>query len=267
MGYINKDTITGGQMISASFLNPGKKTFRVSDITITGYQEDAGFYENGNFDCAFNLLDNGGRTIAGKNLSFSYTDVWDWEVYAFLGGKWSNYGTEIVPGSDDDYELDAGQAVWIQIPANDGEHVFTFGSAGEVIQAEVPYPMITGGNGIANPMAVDVWVSDLIVSGYEEDAGFYENGNFDCAFNLLDNGGRTISGKDLSFSYTDVWDWEAYAFLGGKWSNYGVEIVPHGEGDFKLSPGQGVWLQCPANDGEHTFVLTFPQVVGEQAVK
>lgn len=267
MGYINKESITGGQLISASFLNPGKKTFRVSDIKVDGYQEDGGFYESGDFNCDFYILDNGGRTIMGKDLYFSYSDTWDWDQYAFLGGRWSNYGVEIVPGSADDYELKAGQAVWLQMPANDGQHVFTFGSAGEVIQAEIPFPMITGGNGISNPMATDVWVSDLTISGYDTDAGFYESGDFNCDFYILDNGGRTIMGENIYFSYTDVWDWDQYAFLGGKWSNYGKEIVPQGDGDFKLAPGQGVWLQCPANDGEHTFVLTFPQVVGEQASK
>lgn len=253
--------------MNAAFLNPGKKTFNVSDITITGYQEDAGFYESSDFNCAFNILDSAGRTVMGKDLYFSYVDVWDWDSYAFLGGKWSNFGAEIVPGGDNDYPLEAGQSVWLQLPGNDGSHVFQFGSAGEVIQAEVPFPLVTGGNGVGNPMAVPVWVSDLAISGYEEDAGFYESSDFNCAFNILDSAGRTVMGKNIYFSYVDIWDWDSYAFLGGTWSNYGAEITPHGENDFQLPPGCGIWLQAPGNDGSHTFVLTFPQVVGEQAVK
>lgn len=264
---MNSETITGGQLVNAAFLKPGAKKFAVSGITINGYQEDTGFYENTDFSCSFNLLDNAGRTLTGKDNVFSYDDIFDWDSNSFLGGSWSNNGTQIVPGDENDFELEAGQAVWIQIPANDGEHVFTFGTAGEVIQAEVPFPLVTGGNGVGNPMAVGVWVSDLVISGYQEDAGFYENTDFSCSFNLLDNAGRTLTGKDNVFTYDDTFDWDSDSFLGGVWSNNGSAITPHDEGDIQLNPGQGVWLQCPANDGEHTFVLTFPQVVGEQAVK
>ena len=267
VGYINTDGVTGGQLVNAAFLNPGKKTFNVSDIAITGYQEDAGFYESGDFTCNFYVLDSAGRTIAGKDKFFLYSDTWDWDSYAFLGGKWYNNGTvEIIPGGENDFALDAGLSVWLQLPENDGSHTFQFGSAGEVIQAEIPFPLVTGGNGVGNPMAVPVWVSDLTVTGYEEDAGFYESGDFNCNFYILDSAGRTIAGKNKFFLYSDTWDWDQYAFLGGKWFNNGtMDITPKSENDFQLPPGCGVWLQVPENDGEHTFVLTFPQVVGEQA--
>ena len=262
MGYLNKDTITGGQMISASFLNPGKQTFRVSDIKISGYEE-ASMYSD--FSLQFNILDDGGRTMSGRNIEFNYNDIWDWganeNMGAFTGGKWSNYGVEIVPGSEDDYELMAGQAVWIQIPLEDVK----FGSAGEVIQAEIPFPMVAGGNGIGNPMATGVWVSDLTITGYEEESMYSD---FSLQFNILDDGGRTLPGTNIEFTYNDVWDWSANenmgAFAGGTWSNYGVEITEHHNADdYMLAPGEGIWIQAPMEN----LILTFPQVVGEQAVK
>lgn len=261
VGYINTTGRDGGQMVSASFMRPGASKYRVSDIQISGYEE--AFYEN-DFSVGFNILDNGGRTLMGKDLYFSYNDGFDFDNYSgFLGGKWYNNSVEIVPGGENDFELENGQAVWLQMPAG-SEGVVKFGTAGEVIQAEVPIPLIDGGNGIGNPMAVGVWVSDLIVSGYEE--AFYEN-DFSIGFNILDNGGRTLMGKDIYFSYNDGFDFDNYSgFLGGKWYNNGVEIVPHGEGDFQLMPGVGVWLQAPAGSTGNV-VFTFPQVVGEQAVK
>lgn len=248
-------------MVSASFMRPGASKYRVSDINISGYEE--AFYES-DFSVSFNILDNGGRTLKGKDLYFFYEDGFDWDGYTgFLGGKWYNNGTEIIPGSDNDFELENGQAVWLQMPAG-SEGVVKFGTAGEVIQAEVPFPLIDGGNGIGNPMATDVWVSDLIVSGYEE--AFYES-DFSVSFNILDNGGRTLKGKDIYFFYEDGFDWDGYSgFLGGKWYNNGAGIVPHGENDFKLASGAGVWLQAPAGSTGNV-VFTFPQVVGEQAVK
>ena len=265
VGYINTTGRDGGQMVSASFMRPGASKYRVSDIQISGYEE--AFYEN-DFSVGFNILDNGGRTLMGKDLYFSYADSFDFDTYSgFLGGKWYNNGTvEIIPGGENDFALDAGLSVWLQLPENDGSHTFQFGSAGEVIQAEIPFPLVTGGNGVGNPMAVPVWVSDLTVTGYEEDAGFYESGDFNCNFYILDSAGRTIAGKNKFFLYSDTWDWDQYAFLGGKWFNNGtMDITPKSENDFQLPPGCGVWLQVPENDGEHTFVLTFPQVVGEQA--
>ena len=259
MGYINKEGINGGQLVCAAFMHPGKAKFNVSDIKIVGYEES---FAEDDFNCTFNILDNGGRTIAGKDIQFSYSDPWDWEAYEFMGGKWYNYGNEITPGGDNDFELENGQAVWLQLPAGSAGSVL-FGTAGEVIQAEVPFPLINGGNGIGNPMAVGVWVSDLILSGYED---VFAEDDFNCTFNILDNGGRTLAGKNIQFSYSDSWDWDAYGFLGGKWYNYGSDITPHAENDYQLQPGEGIWLQAPAGSAGNV-VLTFPQVVGEQAVK
>ena len=248
-------------MVSASFLRPGAEHFRVSDIKISGYDE--AFYE-ADFSCFFNILDEGGRTIDATDLYFSYRDSWDWDNYSgHLGGKWYNFGAEIIPGGDNDFELEDGMGVWLQLPGGCAGNV-TFGTAGEVVQAEIQVPLINGGNGIGNQNATGVWVSDLAVTGYGE--AFYE-ADFSLFFNILDEGGRTVDAKDIYFSYRDSWDWDNYSgHLGGKWYNFGTEIVPHGEGDYQLPSGQGIWLQAPPGSAGNV-TLIFPQVVGEQAVK
>lgn len=256
-----------GQLISASFLNPGKETFKVSEIKITGYEEDPGYYMAQDYSADFYILDPSGRAVKGKNTYFEYRDPFDWVGYSgFLGGKWYNNGEEITALADNDFELEAGQAVWFTNPGG-GEAPFQFVTAGEVIQAEIPFPLADSGNGVGNPMATGVWVSDLFVTGYQEDPGYFMAQDYSADFYILDDAGRAIKEDNLYFEYRDPFDWIGYSgFLGGKWYNNGVEVVQHGAGDVQLQPGQGIWFSNPGG-GEKPFVLTFPQVVGEQATK
>ena len=124
VGYMNNEMVDGGQLVSASFLNPGKETFRVSDIKITGYEQDPSYFYAQDYFCDFYILDYAGRTIMDKDTYFSYLDSFDWDNGVFLGGKWSNNGTEIVPGDENDFEMSAGQAIWLFNPGG-GEKPFT----------------------------------------------------------------------------------------------------------------------------------------------
>ena len=59
----------------------------------------------------------------------------------FVGGLWFDYeAKEIIPGGENDYTLNPAQAIWLHLPGGDGEHPVSFGTAGEVIQAEVKFP-------------------------------------------------------------------------------------------------------------------------------
>ena len=267
VGYINTGVVDGGNFVSASFLKPGSKGFNVSDITISGYQEDTAFVDAANYTAEFCLLDYAGRTTSGKNQRFVYDDAPDW-AGGFEGGKWYDFEVnEIIPGGENDFALNPAQAIWLQLPVGDGEHPVTFGTAGEVIQAEVQFPCVDGGNSAGNPMATSVWVSDLVLTGYQEDTAFVDAANYTAEFCLLDYAGRTTAGKNQRFVYDDAPDW-AGGFEGGKWYDYQVgEITPHEGNDFELAPGQGIWLQLPVGDGEHPVTLIFPQVVGEQSAK
>lgn len=262
VGYVNNDLVEGGQLVSASFLKPGSNGFNVSDIKISGYQEDLAFYEAADYACDFYILDYAGRTIKGEGKYFMYIDTWDWDEYAFLGGTWFDYQmNEVVPGGANDATLSPAQAIWLALPGGDGEHTVTFGTAGEVIQDDVDYTLTEGGNCVGNPMAIGVPVSSLSVSGYEEDLAFYEAADYACDFYILDYAGRTIKEEGKYFMYIDTWDWDEYAFLGGTWFDYQMnEVVPGGANDAILAPGQGLWFAIPGGDGEHTNVLKFPAI-------
>lgn len=268
MGYINSDTVEGGNVLAAAFLKPGSsKSFMVSDIKLSGYQEDTAFVDASPYNANFCLLDYAGRTTRAKDKYFTYVDEPDW-AGGFIGGQWFDAeGNALVPGSDKDFALEPAQAVWLELPVGDGEHPVTFGTAGEVIQAEVKFPCVEGGNTPGNPMATGVWVSDLMLTGYQEDTAFVDASPYNANFCLLDYAGRTTREKGKYFTYADEPDW-AGGFLGGLWYDANsTAIIPHGENDMQLNPGQGIWLELPVGDGEHPVTFIFPQVVGEQAVK
>ena len=266
VGYINTDTVCGGQLISAGFLKPGTSGFNVSGITVSGYQEDTAFVDNNDFACDFYILDDAGRTIKETDKYFYYVDPCDW-AGGFVGGKWYDRNDqEVVAGGDNDLSLSPAQAVWLSMPAGDGEHTITFGTAGEVIQAEIQFPLVSGGNCVGNPMAVPVNLSSLTVTGYQEDTAFVDNNDYACDFYILDDAGRTNKEVGKYFYYVDPCDW-AGGFVGGKWYDRNDQEIVPGENDFAIPATQGLWFGTPAGDGEHVQKIIFPQVVGDQAVK
>lgn len=260
VGYVNNDLVEGGQLVSASFLKPGSNGFNVSDIKITGYQEDTAFVDNNDYACNFFILDYAGRTITEEGKFFMYIDPCDWNG-GFEGGQWYDYlSNEVVPGGANDVALSPAQAIWLSLPGGDGDHTVTFGTAGEVIQDDVDYTLTEGGNCVGNPMAVGVRVSSLAVTGYEEDTAFVDNNDYACNFFILDYAGRTITEEGKFFMYIDPCDWNG-GFEGGKWYDYlSNEVEPEGDNDALLAPGQGLWFTIPGGDGDHTNVLKFPAI-------
>ena len=51
VGYYTSPTVEGGQLVSAAFMKPGSTGFWVSDIKLTGYQEDTAFVDNADKIC------------------------------------------------------------------------------------------------------------------------------------------------------------------------------------------------------------------------
>ncbi len=261
VGYYTAGTVEGGQLVSAAFLKPGAAGFWVSDIKLSGYQEDTAFVDNTDYTANFCLLDYAGRTTTAKGSYFFYSDAPDW-AGGFEGGVWYDADlTAITAQGENDLLLNPAQAIWLELPGGDGEHPVTFTSAGEVIQSDVSIDLVEGGNTVGNPMAASVWVSGLSLAGYEEDTAFVDNTDYTANFCILDYAGRTTTAKGSYFFYSDAPDW-AGGFEGGVWYDADLTaITAQGENDVQLNPGQGLWFETPGGDGEHTVTLTFPAPV------
>lgn len=92
--------------------NPMPATIKLSEITLTGYQNNSFLkdeaYGTWGYDFSFNLLNEFGETI--MDATYGWYDLWDGENWA--GGYWTIDGTGEPVEGDTDLELAPGQAVW-----------------------------------------------------------------------------------------------------------------------------------------------------------
>ena len=241
-------------------MKPGSTGFWVSDIKLTGYQEDTAFVDNADYTANFCLLDFAGRTTKEKGKFFQYIDPVDWDNGGWMGGGWYDADTEsVVALGENDLMLKPAQAIWLELPVGDGEHPVSFQTSGQVIEEDIDIELVEGGNTVGNPMATPVWVSGLALTGYEEDTAFVDNADYTANFCLLDFAGRTTKEKGKFFQYINAVDWDNGGWIGGLWFDADtVEIVPEGSCDAQIAPGQGLWFEIPVGDGEHKVQLTFP---------
>jgi hypothetical protein len=122
VGYYTSETVEGGQLVAAAFMKPGSTGFWVSDIKLTGYQEDTAFVDNGDYTANFCILDYAGRTTTDKGKFFIYSDAPDWNG-GFEGGIWWDADSvEVVAQGENDVQLAPGQGLWLETPGGDGEH-------------------------------------------------------------------------------------------------------------------------------------------------
>ena len=119
--------VEGGQVVSAAFIGVGKQTFSISDLKVTGWEEDASF-EWGDYVCNIYILTPGGATATGKDQYFTYIASWNEELNDYAGGHepgiWYDYQSQvIVPDSDNDFKLTPSQGLWFNTPGGDGVHL------------------------------------------------------------------------------------------------------------------------------------------------
>ena len=272
VGYNSTKLIEGQQMISASFIGVGSdQTYWVSDLKISGYENDP-MYANWDvaaYDANFFILDFAGRCLNETNRKFNYHDDLDSDdPIAWVGGTWLNNGAEITPHGENDYQLQAGDAFWFQGQSYTDGYQPVLGTSGQVISEDMAYATIEGQNGIGNNMSAPVWVSDLTIEGYQEDPMYanWDVAAYDANFFILDFAGRCLNEKNRKFNYHDDFDSDdPIAWVGGAWLNNGAAITPHGENDFQLQPGMGIWFAgqafTPDVDNKYQPYLVFPTAV------
>ena len=121
--------VEGGQVVSAAFIGVGKQTFNISDLKVTGWEEDESFLW-GDYGCTIYILTPGGATAMGKDQKFNYIASWSDDLNdgdgGHLPGVWYDYQSQIiVPDSDNDFKLTPSQGLWFNTPVGDGVHLPT----------------------------------------------------------------------------------------------------------------------------------------------
>ena len=195
---------------------------------MTGYDKEEGTEEEVSVQT---LNKNGGRVS-----QYYWYDVVDGDdvYYGWLDGA---SGEFIEPG---DVTFDVGDGLWVDAPNSD----FKLQSAGQVMTAPATVTLREGFKMVANPTPVTVDLTNITVTGYDEEEGTEEEVSVQT---LNKNGGRV----DQYYWY-DVVDGDDvyYGWLDGASGEF-IEA-----GDVEVGAGEALWVDAPSTD----FKLVLPGV-------
>lgn len=237
----------GAKMIGVPFSYVGGNAagFWLSDLTPAGYEENTDLIDNLGTDGDFSvqILDTAGLA----------TDIYSW-VRSVKKGTWQNDGhwndpsfDEVVPHSANDLFIPLGTGLWTTAPDLSGDEdpstQYTILPAGEVKTNSVELVFPEGAVAFANPFPTTVWLSDLIPTGYEDNADLIEN--------LGTDGDFSLQILDASGLATDTYSW-VHSVKKGNWLDDAHwndpsfdEVIPHGANDLQITPSMGLWMTAP----------------------
>lgn len=209
VGYAETGTRTGSKIVGVQFAPVADATFTLGDLSVTGYDAEAGTEAEVNAQ----TLDEYGRTVG----SYFFYDV-PGELYGWL---------DINDEEANDVAIAPGSAFYVKAPNN----TLSIRSAGKVITTDVSVGLRFGATLTANPTPVSVKVNDLYVTGYNTEVGTEAEVNAQ----KLDEYGRTVE----SYFFYDV-PGELYG-----WLDINDEEVAD---TVTIEPGAGIYVKAP-NDG------------------
>ena len=224
--------------------------FWLSDLKPQGYFANSNFERRGtDGDFSVQILNEEGRAIA----------IYNWK-HTCNKGTWANdahwndpSSHEVVPhqvGSD--YFFKQGTGLWTFAPAKstaDATASYTVNSAGAVETNDVIWTLasVSGAVAVANPYPVAIKISSLKPTGYLNNANFERRGtDGDFSVQILNQEGRAIA----------IYNWKHTCNKGtwaadAHWNDPSAhEVVPGGDNDLTIQPGQGLWIFAPAHSGD-----------------
>ena len=219
----------------------------------------------------FTLLDYAGCTMSDSDYFFWY-DEWDGEAWS--GGQWWDIDYSPVD-SENDYEFKASESFWftsMNAPKDEEDkptEIYTFVNAGAVDANDRVYKLRDSGNLIGNPMPGVLKLSDVTITGYQNNEDLKVVGGLvseEFNFTYLDYAGCTQSDTDYFFWY-DEWDADGESWSGGCWWDIGYSPVVPEENDYDLQPGGAFWLtsmNAPKNEDDkptEVYYIEFPTLV------
>ena len=248
VGYSHGDLADGAScMITSQFLGIGNEGFYLKDFKPTGYQDNTYFRTEiyGTEGFIFLKL----NLTGGREAAYEWLDSFDGENWE--GGYWD--------GADDDEFIDAGDALWAGAPdlwdeAPVGAKYETE-SSGEVANKKLAVKLRAGGSiGIGNPTPVDVKLSDVKITGYENNTYFTTEIYGTEGFIAIEFTGTR--GRKAAYEWLDSFDGENWE--GGTWDG--------ADEDTTLLAGQGLWVGAPdlweeADPEKDAYWMVFPNPV------
>ena len=259
VGYNQKGLVQGKQYVTASFFGVGTNTFWVSDLKVVGYQNDPQYVENWGYGASFFIVDTYGRCLNEMGKSFGYGDNLNSDdPIEWAGGIWLDAnGDEVVPHGANDLELVAGSAIYWEGQDFTEGYEQSIQTSGSVLADDCAVRVVQGKNAVGNPTAAPVWLTDVLVQGYQEDPYYVENWGYGASFFIVDPYGRCLNEMGKSFGYGDnlVSD-DPIEWTGGVWLDAnGDEVVPKSANDLLIQPGEAIYWEG------QDFTAGYPQTL------
>ena len=244
MGYSNKTTEFGNQIVGASFRNVGQTSFCLNDFRPTGYENSEVFKENGGVtgsDISLMLIDSQGGSAGDFDWRHSYKEG-EWQDNArWKGETGETYagGAELGP---DEVFLNPGEGVWLTCSVWDSG--LSFSSAGEVIVDSYNVPCAYGNQVVSNPLAKPITLDSIKIVGYQNSEIFKENGGVtgsDISLMLIDAQGGSAGDFDWRHSYKEG-EWQDNARWKGETGETYAGGAELGPDEIEIQAGESVWL-------------------------
>ena len=228
VGYSNGVLREGFKPAGAQFIPVTGSKIDLTDISVTGYDKEEGTAE----EVSVQTLDKNGSMV---KQYYWYDAVDGSDVY--YGWLDADSGDFIEAG---DVLLDVGDGLWVDAPSSD----FNLQSAGQVMTAAATVTLREGFKLVANPTPVAVDLTNITVTGYDEEEGTAE----EVSVQTLDKNGSMVK----QYYWYDATD--------GSDVYYGW--LDADSGDFieadtvSVGAGEALWVDAPSTD----FKLVLPGV-------
>ena len=253
VGYSNIGLLDGGyKMVGATFTAVGTNEVKLSELKVTGYENNEFYLGEMGFTASFQLRASNGMPYATYVWSDESLDMETWE-----GGKWVNSDTGADVTSENDVMLKPGDGLWFSAPELQGSTAFKLTTSGAVLKGDQGVELNAGGyRGICNLMPSSVKLSEVEVQGYEDNEFYLGEMGFTMSMqSLLPNGMPSVT-YVWSDESLDMETWE-----GGKWINSDTGADITSENDVTITAGEGFWATAPSLEGSECFSFVLPKVL------
>ena len=228
VGYSNGELREGFKAAGAQFVPVSGTTIDLTDITVTGYDKEEGTEE----EVSVQTLNKNG----GMVNQYIWIDITDGDD-VYYGWIDLDTGDFVEPGT---VLFQVGDGLWVDAPSSD----FKLQTAGQVMTAAATVSLREGFKMVANPTPVAVDLTDIIVTGYDEEEGTEE----EVSVQTLNKNGGMVN----QYIWIDITD--------GDDVYYGWIDLDTGdfieEDTVSVGAGEALWVDAPSTD----FKLVLPGV-------